>query len=129
MTINVGMSTRSGIPIAQGSGMGGGIVPGVFSQADSMRPTIYGERWAIVGGHPLVSEVGAEILRRGGNAIDAGVAAGFASNVVQVEMCNLGGIAPILYSIPVQLLAYHVAVLKGTDVDQPRNLAKSVTVE
>jgi glucosamine--fructose-6-phosphate aminotransferase (isomerizing) len=38
-------------------------------------------------------------------------------------------VAPILYSIPVQLLAYHVAVLKGTDVDQPRNLAKSVTVE
>ena len=38
-------------------------------------------------------------------------------------------IAPILYSVPVQLLAYHVAVEKGTDVDQPRNLAKSVTVE
>ena len=38
-------------------------------------------------------------------------------------------VAPILYTIPVQLLAYHVAVLKGTDVDQPRNLAKSVTVE
>jgi glucosamine--fructose-6-phosphate aminotransferase (isomerizing) len=37
--------------------------------------------------------------------------------------------APILYAIPVQMLAYHVAVLKGTDVDQPRNLAKSVTVE
>ena len=37
--------------------------------------------------------------------------------------------APILYSIPVQLLAYHVAIAKGTDVDQPRNLAKSVTVE
>jgi glucosamine--fructose-6-phosphate aminotransferase (isomerizing) len=37
--------------------------------------------------------------------------------------------APILYTIPVQLLAYHTAVLKGTDVDQPRNLAKSVTVE
>jgi len=37
--------------------------------------------------------------------------------------------APILYAIPLQLLAYHVAVLKGTDVDQPRNLAKSVTVE
>ena len=36
---------------------------------------------------------------------------------------------PILTSIPIQLLAYHVAVLKGTDVDQPRNLAKSVTVE
>src|SRR5690348_5059306 len=38
-------------------------------------------------------------------------------------------VAPILYAIPIQLLAYHIAVLKGTDVDQPRNLAKSVTVE
>lgn len=38
-------------------------------------------------------------------------------------------IAPIVFSVPVQLLSYHVAVLRGTDVDQPRNLAKSVTVE
>jgi glucosamine--fructose-6-phosphate aminotransferase (isomerizing) len=38
-------------------------------------------------------------------------------------------ISPIIFSIPLQLLAYHVAVLKGTDIDQPRNLAKSVTVE
>jgi glutamine---fructose-6-phosphate transaminase (isomerizing) len=38
-------------------------------------------------------------------------------------------VAPLLYTLPVQLLAYHTAVLKGTDVDQPRNLAKSVTVE
>ena len=38
-------------------------------------------------------------------------------------------LAPILYAIPVQLLAYHTAVLKGKDVDQRRNLAKSVTVE
>ena len=38
-------------------------------------------------------------------------------------------LAPIVYTIPLQLLAYHAAVLKGTDVDQPRNLAKSVTVE
>jgi glucosamine--fructose-6-phosphate aminotransferase (isomerizing) len=37
--------------------------------------------------------------------------------------------APLVYTVPLQLLAYHVAVLKGTDVDQPRNLAKSVTVE
>jgi len=36
---------------------------------------------------------------------------------------------PLLLSVPLQLLAYHIAVLKGTDVDQPRNLAKSVTVE
>jgi glucosamine--fructose-6-phosphate aminotransferase (isomerizing) len=38
-------------------------------------------------------------------------------------------IEPLIYTIPLQLLSYHVAVLKGTDVDQPRNLAKSVTVE
>ena len=38
-------------------------------------------------------------------------------------------IGPAVFNIPLQLLAYHVAVLKGTDVDQPRNLAKSVTVE
>jgi glutamine---fructose-6-phosphate transaminase (isomerizing) len=37
--------------------------------------------------------------------------------------------APILYAVPAQLLAYHTALAKGTDVDQPRNLAKSVTVE
>ena len=38
-------------------------------------------------------------------------------------------IAPIIFTVPLQLLAYHVAVIKGTDIDQPRNLAKSVTVE
>jgi glucosamine--fructose-6-phosphate aminotransferase (isomerizing) len=37
--------------------------------------------------------------------------------------------APVIFAVPMQLLAYHVAVLKGTDVDQPRNLAKSLTVE
>ncbi|MCB1576492.1 MAG: SIS domain-containing protein, partial [Xanthomonadales bacterium] len=44
---------------------------------------------------------------------------------------NSGGnlIAPAVFTVPLQLLAYHVAVLRGTDVDQPRNLAKSVTVE
>ncbi|MCZ0955305.1 MAG: glutamine--fructose-6-phosphate aminotransferase, partial [Rhodospirillaceae bacterium] len=36
---------------------------------------------------------------------------------------------PLLYTVPLQLLAYHVAVLRGTDLDQPRNLAKTVTVE
>ena len=38
-------------------------------------------------------------------------------------------VAPLVYAVPVQLLAYHTAVVMGTDVDQPRNLAKSVTVE
>ncbi|WP_084399318.1 glutamine--fructose-6-phosphate transaminase (isomerizing) [Henriciella aquimarina] len=50
------------------------------------------------------------------------------AHCVELPDCD-AFIAPILYSVPVQLLAYHVAVEKGTDVDQPRNLAKSVTVE
>ncbi|MDJ0389441.1 glutamine--fructose-6-phosphate transaminase (isomerizing) [Roseomonas sp. E05] len=52
----------------------------------------------------------------------------FAERVVVVPQVD-PFVAPILHAIPVQLLAYHVAVLKGTDVDQPRNLAKAVTVE
>ena len=53
----------------------------------------------------------------------------FATHTMQMPASIEDFQAPILYTIPLQLLAYHVAVLKGTDVDQPRNLAKSVTVE
>jgi glucosamine--fructose-6-phosphate aminotransferase (isomerizing) len=49
-------------------------------------------------------------------------------NLLRVAATN-EVVAPIVYTIPLQLLAYHVALIKGTDVDQPRNLAKSVTVE
>ena len=42
---------------------------------------------------------------------------------------HVGLLSPIVHTIPLQLLAYHTAVLRGTDVDKPRNLAKSVTVE
>jgi glucosamine--fructose-6-phosphate aminotransferase (isomerizing) len=52
-----------------------------------------------------------------------------AIEVIQITS-NLGRIsAPIIFTIPLQLLSYHVALIKGTDVDMPRNLAKSVTVE
>ncbi|MEL7030881.1 MAG: glutamine--fructose-6-phosphate transaminase (isomerizing) [Pseudomonadota bacterium] len=50
------------------------------------------------------------------------------ANGIELPSCH-PFVAPILYSLPVQMLAYHIAVEKGTDVDQPRNLAKSVTVE
>ena len=51
-------------------------------------------------------------------------------NTTVIEMPNIPELlTPIAYTIPLQLLSYHIAVLKGTDVDQPRNLAKSVTVE
>jgi len=75
-----------------------------------------------------------EVCARGGKVVMISDAAGIARIG---ESCAFGVpvphcapfVAPLLYTIPVQLLAYHTAVLKGTDVDQPRNLAKSVTVE
>ncbi len=74
-----------------------------------------------------------EVRARGGRLyVFADKGAGFASgNGVEVmEVAPTDEvIAPIVYTVPLQLLAYHVAVLRGTDVDQPRNLAKSVTVE
>jgi glucosamine--fructose-6-phosphate aminotransferase (isomerizing) len=75
-----------------------------------------------------------EAAARGGkvivfsDAIGAARLAGIAAETVVLPSVD-PFVAPILHAIPVQLLAYHVAVLKGTDVDQPRNLAKSVTVE
>lgn len=51
-----------------------------------------------------------------------------AMKVLHVPACD-PLIAPVIYTVPLQLLSYHVAIIKGTDVDQPRNLAKSVTVE
>ncbi|MBY0520076.1 MAG: glutamine--fructose-6-phosphate transaminase (isomerizing) [Sphingomonas sp.] len=59
-----------------------------------------------------------------------GIAQAGENTIATIEMPRVHPlIAPLVYAVPVQLLAYHVAVFKGTDVDQPRNLAKSVTVE
>ena len=74
-----------------------------------------------------------EVRARGGLMyVFADKQARFASDqtmtVLEVPHCD-PLIAPIIYTIPLQLLSYHVAIIKGTDVDQPRNLAKSVTVE
>tara|TARA_R110000868_G_scaffold373543_1_gene637658 strand:- start:32475 stop:34298 length:1824 start_codon:yes stop_codon:yes gene_type:complete len=75
-----------------------------------------------------------EAAARGGRVIFLSDAQGLAKlgdiASATVELPKVADfVAPILYTIPVQMLAYHVAVHKGTDVDQPRNLAKSVTVE
>ncbi|MCH1926592.1 glutamine--fructose-6-phosphate transaminase (isomerizing) [Shewanella sp. C32] len=74
-----------------------------------------------------------EVRARGGLMyVFADVDAKFSSDdtmkVIPVPHCD-EFIAPIIYTLPLQLLSYHVALIKGTDVDQPRNLAKSVTVE
>ncbi|MEK7343272.1 MAG: glutamine--fructose-6-phosphate transaminase (isomerizing) [Pseudomonadota bacterium] len=75
-----------------------------------------------------------EVQARGGKVVlisDAeGIALAGEGCMATIEMPEVHPlIAPLVYAVPVQLLAYHVAVAKGTDVDQPRNLAKSVTVE
>lgn len=75
-----------------------------------------------------------EVRARGGRVIFFSDAAGInklgGDTMAAVELPSVDPfVAPILYAVPVQLLAYHAAVAKGTDVDQPRNLAKSVTVE
>ncbi|QUY36699.1 glutamine--fructose-6-phosphate transaminase (isomerizing) [Acinetobacter junii] len=74
-----------------------------------------------------------EVQARGGELFvfadeNSGIQEKDRQHVVHIPAVNQW-LAPIVYSIPVQLLSYHVAVLRGTDVDQPRNLAKSVTVE
>lgn len=74
-----------------------------------------------------------EVRARGGQLIvfadeKAGMANGEGTHVINMPHIH-DTLSPILYTIPLQLLSYYVAVLKGTDVDQPRNLAKSVTVE
>ncbi len=74
-----------------------------------------------------------EVRARGGQLyVFANAEAGFREGpgITVIEVPNVhDAVAPIVYTVPLQLLAYHVAVLKGTDIDQPRNLAKSVTVE
>jgi glucosamine--fructose-6-phosphate aminotransferase (isomerizing) len=75
-----------------------------------------------------------EVRARGGELYvfadpDAGVESSEGVHVIQMPRHVSYFQAPMIYTIPLQLLAYHVAILRGTDVDQPRNLAKSVTVE
>ena len=75
-----------------------------------------------------------EVRARGGELIvfadpESGIKPSDGVTVIQMPKHVTYFQAPVVYTIPLQLLAYHVAILRGTDVDQPRNLAKSVTVE
>ena len=75
-----------------------------------------------------------EVRARGGELVvfadpESGIRASDGVTVIEMPKHVTWFQAPAIYTVPLQLLAYHVAVLKGTDVDQPRNLAKSVTVE
>ena len=66
----------------------------------AFRPTLLAARYMVCAGHPLAAMAGMRVLEAGGNAVDAGVATGFALNVVQPDMANLGGVAPIVIRQP-----------------------------
>jgi glucosamine--fructose-6-phosphate aminotransferase (isomerizing) len=75
-----------------------------------------------------------EVAARGGRIIlitdPKGAHEAHVESAVKIVLPDMAAtVTPLVYAIPVQLLAYHTAVVMGTDVDQPRNLAKSVTVE
>ena len=104
---------------------------GPLALVDEHMPVI-----AVAPGGDLLEKVKSnlqEVRARGGELIViADREAGFKSEdgVTVIPMPHAGVLSgPMIYTVPLQLLAYYVAVLKGTDVDQPRNLAKSVTVE
>ena len=104
---------------------------GPLALADEDMPVV-----AVAPGGELVRKVHSnleEVRTRGGQLYvfadaAAGIRNGDGVTVVEVPKTH-ELLSPIVYAVPLQLLAYHTAVLKGTDVDQPRNLAKSVTVE
>ncbi|HBY97657.1 MAG: gamma-glutamyltransferase [Ardenticatenaceae bacterium] len=87
----------------------GSPTPNVFPPPESMRPTLVGSRYMVSAGHPIVAQVAALVLEQGGTAIDAGVAGGITSNVVQVDMANFGGIAPTLVRMAGSDKVYSVA--------------------
>jgi len=111
---------------------GGEMKHGPIALIDEFVPVV-----VVAPSDPLLDKTASnfeQVKARGGRLILMGDAAGVARLGAQaaasITMPSVDPvIAPILYTIPVQLLAYHTAVAKGTDVDQPRNLAKSVTVE
>jgi glucosamine--fructose-6-phosphate aminotransferase (isomerizing) len=104
---------------------------GPLALIDAEMPVI-----AVAPGNALLGKLKSnlqEVRARGGQLYvfadrDAALASGNGVRVLPVERVP-DIVSPIVYTLPLQLLAYYVAVLKGTDVDQPRNLAKSVTVE
>ncbi len=104
---------------------------GPLALVDSNMPVI-----AVAANNQLLEKLKSniqEVRARGGRLLvfadqQSGIEPGDGVQVVEVAPVN-DLISPIIYTIPLQLLSYHVALIKGTDVDKPRNLAKSVTVE
>ena len=71
-------------------------MPGLPENMDAYRPALRGRRHMVAAGHYLAAQAGFQVLEAGGNAIDAGVAAGLALGVVQSDLVNVAGVAPII---------------------------------
>jgi len=80
-----------------------------FANAQTSRPLLLGSRHMVSAGHPLAAHAALSVLEAGGNAVDAGVAAGFALNVTQPDMANLGGVAPVLIRLAKRDLVTSIA--------------------
>jgi gamma-glutamyltranspeptidase len=85
------------------------VIVATFPQ--TLRPDVVGEAGVVVAGHPTAAQIGLEVLRRGGNAVDAAVAAAAALAVLLPHMCGLGGDAFLLAYDPERR---HVAALNGS---------------
>ena len=109
---------------------GGELKHGPLALVDDKMPVI-----AIVANDDLKQKIESnleEVKARGGNVYRFGEDFATTAGESQMTISIPSGssyTSPIIYNIALQILAYHVAVLKGSDIDQPRNLAKSVTVE
>ena len=109
---------------------GGELKHGPLALVDDKMPVI-----AIVANDDLKQKIESnleEVKARGGNVYRFGEDPATTAGESQMTILIPSGssyTSPIIYNIALQILAYHVAVLKGSDIDQPRNLAKSVTVE
>ncbi|MBZ5563331.1 MAG: gamma-glutamyltransferase family protein [Acidobacteriia bacterium] len=82
--------------MALGAGL---FLPGLLSGARTLKPVVAGKRGVVAAGHPLVAEAGLRMLEKGGNAVDAGVAAVFAASVVEMTSFASGGECPILIKV------------------------------
>ena len=91
-----------------------------------------GTRWAVAAGHPLASEAAARILGAGGNAIDAGVAAGFCLGVVHPDMVSVAGVAPILVHVARSRETFQVSGVgpypRASTLQYFRNLGNEIPV-
>src|SRR5262249_41314533 len=97
------------------------IVPVPGTTLTSLRPLIQGTNGVVVASHPAAAMAGLDILRRGGNAIDAGVAVGLALNVVHAHECNFLGVAPTI----IYLVDRH----EGVTIDGVGVWTKAVTLD